>query len=361
MTYIENDFFLELARKCTASSVTTKENVAMCEIITEDERDWKLARFGGFGDEFVSSIWLPAMAKDRVEGESERSPHDSIMSAILDQSPKSALTLLQEEHSHEKLFLVEHSSFPLHLGLTSLAGPAGSGKTQICLSTLADCAWKKRKAVYISIGSNTLIKTSKRLLDMLQNRKSFISSENINNQNNAQSIKEEYLSLIHLNWVRNQEDLIDLLRNNLPRLLKLHPTISVVILDGIATLFRGYKQENETLKNPWQDRSSKFFQISSSCKALSFEYRVPFLVTNEATSRITSNTSVNDKSNLEPALGLSWSQSINTSLFVTRGSSLTAGDSVNRRRILRCLKSPHTSSKRSAEFTIESHGATRIK
>ena len=26
----------------------------MCEIITEDERDRKLARFGGFGDEFVS-------------------------------------------------------------------------------------------------------------------------------------------------------------------------------------------------------------------------------------------------------------------------------------------------------------------
>ena len=58
---VENDvhwkwFFLELARNCTASSVTTKENVAMCEIITEDERDRKLARFGGFGDEFVSKL-----------------------------------------------------------------------------------------------------------------------------------------------------------------------------------------------------------------------------------------------------------------------------------------------------------------
>lgn len=206
---------------------------------------------------------------------------------------------------------------------------------------------------------------------MLQYRKSQIldnnqNKNNNNSNNNSQPIKEEYLSLVFLNWIRNQEDLLDLLIHNLPRLLKHNPTISVVILDGIATLFRGYKYENENLANPWLDRSSKFFQISSKCKELSFHYQVPFLVTNEATNRISPTTTTsghnNDsmKSNLEPALGLSWSQSINASFFVTRKSSLTESENSNKRRILRCIKSPHVPSNTIEEFTIEPRGATRL-
>ena len=208
---------------------------------------------------------------------------------------------------------------------------------------------------------------------MLQYRKSQILDNDQNKNNNSsdndnnssQSIKEEYLSLVFLNFIRNQEDLLDLLVHNLPRLLKYHPTISVVILDGIATLFRGYKYENENLANPWHDRSSKFFQISSKCKELSFHYQVPFLVTNEATSRIASTTTSGHnidsmKSNLEPALGLSWSQSINASFFVTRKSSLTESENSNKRRIIRCNKSPHVPSNTVEEFVIEPRGATRL-
>ena len=62
--------------------------------------------------------------------------HNAIMNDTVDCGPKSALSLLEEERSNPKLCLIEHPSFPLNLGLTELAGPAGSGKTQICLSTL---------------------------------------------------------------------------------------------------------------------------------------------------------------------------------------------------------------------------------
>lgn len=254
--------------------------------------------------------------------------------------PKSALTLLQEEadgqSSQEPLCLIEHPSFPLHLGLTALAGPAGSGKTQICLSLVADCACKHQTSVVVSLGSDNTGRISKRLHQLLQYR-------------TGQTNQETLLRNVFVNWVRNQEDLLELLERKLPNLLTNHPTISVVVLDGMAALFRGHAPER--VKSQWLDRSVKFFQIASICKKLSFAHQVPFLVTNEATTKIYSTSII--ESTLEPALGLSWAQSVNASLFVHRGPS--------RIRRLTTIKSPHVTSTVVGEFTIERQGAERIK
>jgi RecA/RadA recombinase len=254
--------------------------------------------------------------------------------------PKSALTLLQEhrQSSHQPPCLMEHPSFPLHLGLTSLAGPAGSGKTQLCLSLVADCACKHQKAVYISLGSDDTARISKRLHQLLQHR----TIETTTKERN-------HLSNIFVNWVRNQEDLLDLLEHKLPHLLSSHPSISVVVLDGMAALFRGHAPEQ--VKNHWLDRSCKFFQIASKCKRLSCLYRIPFLVTNEATTKIDSTNLIASK--LEPALGLSWAQCVNCSLFVQRGH-----DTIRR---ITSIKSPHVASNVVGEFTIERQGTRRIK
>ena len=76
--------------------------------------------------------------------------HNAIMNDTADYGPKSALSLLQEERSYSKLCLIEHPSFPLNLGLTELAGPAGSGKTQICLSVLVsfDFLWISNELIW---------------------------------------------------------------------------------------------------------------------------------------------------------------------------------------------------------------------
>ncbi|KAL3942382.1 MAG: hypothetical protein SGBAC_003414 [Bacillariaceae sp.] len=219
-------------------------------------------------------------------------------------TPKSAWSMLCDEQEQQSssstrlpLHLVDHPSFPLHLGVNAIAGPAGSGKTQLCLSL--------------------------------------------------------YLSKIFVNWVRNQDDLLHMLRYGLPKLLKEHPSISLVVLDGIATLFRG-KDDNCT--SYWVDRSAKFFQIASQSQKLSFGHQVPFLFTNEATSKLLTNNSglLASTSRLEPALGLSWAQCINSSFFVQRRYQSST-------RVLKCIKSPHMASNRSAEFAIESRGIVRIQ
>jgi hypothetical protein len=167
------------------------------------------------------------------------------------------------------------------------------------------------------------------------------------------------------------------LQNGLPRLLKLNPTISIVVLDSIASLFR---IQDENIPNPWQHRSTMFFQISSLCKSLSSVYQIPFLVINEATTKIanTDNAFVSSSNQrLQPALGLSWSQCVNSTFFVTRGATTTiqsqsqSQPEVNQpttrstvpvvRRLLRCIKSPRAPANATVEFYIDYRGAVRIK
>lgn len=191
----------------------------------------------------------------------------------------------------------------------------------------------------------------------------------------AQAISEqvhECLTRILVHWVCNSEELMLLLQTSLPMLLRQHDTVSLVVLDGIANLFRLVEDGPQGRSNPWHDRAVTFFQISNLCKELSSRFGVPFLVLNECTSRIKSET--NQQSVLEPALGLAWAQCVNASFFVRRqstqyfnASEKNSGENANKapqaacRRILQCLKAPHISSEHSvAKFWIDGSGVVLL-
>eukprot|EP00980_Cylindrotheca_fusiformis_P004085 scaffold880_cov132-Cylindrotheca_fusiformis.AAC.81 len=272
--------------------------------------------------------------------------------------PRSAWTLLKEEENSRRRqslessslpCLIDHPSFPLHLGLTSIAGPAGAGKTQLCLALIAKFLLSnsngQKKAVYVSLGTDTTGRIAKRLQQLL------LTTTTTTTQSH------HLLEYVFVNWVRNPDDFMDLLEHKLPRLLATHNP-SVVVLDGMAALFRTSSSSSLSSQqtNWFHDRSATFFQIASRCKALSLRYRVPFLVTNEATStpiHPTATTTMTTK--LEPALGLSWAQCVNTSLFVQHHGG--------RVRKLTTIKSPHVAASHNnvgGEFTIERHGIERI-
>ena len=183
--------------------------------------------------------------------------------------PVPALTLLQQNIKRRRTkppcCLLQHPGLALPLGITQIAGPAGTGKTQMALTLLSDCVLKNGMGVYISLGGSSAVlgRTSKRLQTMLAAR--------LKPPNTSNTIQQDYLTRIHLRWIRNSEELLDLLKNGLPRLLKLHPTISVVVLDGIASLFR---LQEESHPNPWHYRSTLFFQISSLCKTISSTFNL---------------------------------------------------------------------------------------
>jgi RecA/RadA recombinase len=271
--------------------------------------------------------------------------------------PVSALKLLQQERERQANHppcLLQHANLALSLGITQLAGPASAGKTQLALTLCADCVIRNQKAVYILVGSNgshEMGRISHRLRTML-------AARSAGNNVSPQTI-HEWMSMVYLLCIRNEEDLMDLLHYQLPRLLQLHPTISLVVLDGIANLFR---IQDENRPNPWHHRSTTFFQLANACKTLASAHQVPFLVLNEATTRIGNS---DGQSHLEPALGLSWAQCVNSTFFVTRGHgtytpSQSSTTSVSR-RILRCIKSPMVPKNAVVEFYIDYRGTVRIK
>ena len=260
--------------------------------------------------------------------------------------------------------LANNPSFSLPLGITELSGPAGVGKTQLALSLCADCVLTQRKAVFVQLGgsSSVLQIASRRIEQMLQSRM----------QGSAQDTAKihDLLNRVLVHWVCNSDELMQVLQTSLPRLLHQHPTVSVVVLDGIANLFRLVDEHQNVGKNPWHDRAVTFFQISNLCKKLSSTYGIPFVVLNECTSRIKGNS---NSTVLEPALGLAWAQCVNASFFCRRDkriSNTTTNKQIDNgkqqpsevcHRILQCRRAPHISNEDSvARFWIDRSGVVLV-
>lgn len=240
--------------------------------------------------------------------------------------------------------LLQNPLLTLPLGcLTEIAGPAGAGKSQLALSMCADCVWQRpeNKAVYISLGGSGrhLQIISRRLKGMLEGRLRDMKQQQQQQLNQPQTDEasscirhgnnfiQDCLCRIFVRWVCNSDDLFEMLHTSLPQLLELHSNldkenvendgISIVVLDGIADLFRirDDAYDDKSTSRWHQHRAVALFQISNLCKELSTIYQVPFLVINGATSRLSEQYG---KPSMEPALGLAWSQCVNCSYFVDR-------------------------------------------
>jgi hypothetical protein len=286
--------------------------------------------------------------------------------------------------------------------LTEIAGPAGAGKTQMALSMCVDCAWHGRKAVYIGLGGSGrfLHKLSRRLKGMLEWR---LKGNELNYQQERHATEpfvhedkgfiQDCLNRIFVRWICNSDELFDMLHKSLPKLLQFHTNhddddsnsnVSLVILDGMSNLFRIQEECNDLAFKWHQHRALIFFQVSNLCKELSAVFQVPFLVINGATNRLDRGVGM---AVLEPALGLAWSQCVNSSFFVERlpenvdaatgqrtmmqqderldqlyktaNSGTTLKFKVCCRR-LRCLKAPHLPPRHHQDFYIDQRGVFSV-
>lgn len=299
--------------------------------------------------------------------------------------------------------LLQHPQWKLVPGtLTELAGPAGVGKTQLALTLCADSVLLQEQAVYISLGSSSSGRewgrVAHRLECMLQARlasSTTISSHSAASTSATKTAVKTLLRDVLLQSVRNTEDLKDVLQTSLPRLLQQSCNkykkrrIRLVVLDGIASLFRHAEHGTSTLLTTpqgfWQERAAAMFQVATICKKLAEEHQVPFVIINQATTRIiglnnkneTSGKGASSSSRLEPALGLAWKQCVNASWFVSNTDSLvrlgssisnnnttsTAGScrhSTARKRKIVSLKSPRLSCQATMEFYIDARGTVRL-
>ena len=253
-------------------------------------------------------------------------------------SPQTAWDLLQQERNQESslLRLIEGSNHDfLRLypgGVYELAGPAGSGKTQIalhlclrqaqandttnntsiphnshpsCTASVRDTAPSYR-AVYFSLGGSA--KRNKILQRLCQ-----MSSEN-----------PTLLNRIATRCVLNQDDwLQDVLNVQLPQLLeqqqqsstspdsngtpRTSSRIRLVVVDALADLFRCV---SSTTTSSVVDRAANLCHVAQRLHQLAHEHDLTVLVLNQVSG-----------SHEQPALGLAWAHCCTTCFATTLSST----------------------------------------
>jgi DNA-repair protein XRCC3 len=176
--------------------------------------------------------------------------------------------------------------------------------------------------------------------------------------------KNLVLSQILTRSVTNQEDLLCLLREELPQQLKqwqqsggYHP-VSVIVLDSIADMFRvGNGEGAFEDKANLSQRSSLLFEIAAILRKLSDEFRIPIVVINQVSSDFSSSDSH------IPTLGLSWANCVNTSYLLRRSSIMaaplaesTGSNTPAATRQIFLTKSSHHRVEQQAVFQITSQG-----
>ena len=200
------------------------------------------------------------------------------------------------------------------------------------------------RAVYVTMGEGlTPAQIAYRLGQMASSTAS--PSEYTQQQQHVPTI----LNRILTRSVRNEDELLDMIKRELPDMLQsgydhqqkdsnAGGRIGLVVFDSIAGLFRipdlAPAQTTETSTDKQRrDRTSFFarrsevlFGVSSQLRKLSDEYGVAFVMANQATSTVTSRAggggASSASSNTIPALGMSWSNCINTRFVLRRYESL---------------------------------------
>ncbi len=167
----------------------------------------------------------------------------------------------------------------------------------------------------------------------------------------AWATPQAVLSRIFIEHSLDRETQMKILLSRLPKLLDTDPSISLVVVDSIAALFRGAQDEPES-----GPRANELFLLASALKSMSEEFGVPLLVINQV-SEFSENWNgeaqavvggkldyerhaafVSSGRKLLPALGLAWASCVNCCLHVSRHHVRPTNNKLS------SLPSPHFSS-----------------
>ncbi|KAK9718172.1 DNA repair protein rhp57, variant 2 [Basidiobolus ranarum] len=167
-------------------------------------------------------------------------------------------------------------------------------------------------------------------------------------------------SKIHIAHLADLETQHHLIHYHLPVLLSRHK-IRLIILDSVAANFRAedllVDGEMKTSKNGFSiEKIRGLLQLGHQLHRLSVNFGIPVICVNQASALMRSEFDLvqTPEDSAIPALGLSWSNTLNTRIMLQRDRSegLTSD---NQRRSLRVLLSPYLSNG-SCNFTIEEDG-----
>jgi RecA/RadA recombinase len=322
--------------------------------------------------------------------------------------PQTALQLLQSERAQtatDPLYLLSVPSstvrqsaptpswLQLPAGIHELAGPGGTGKTQmaltLCLQAAASASWNSSissrsvvsnsidrnndnnnsmmRAIYISLSRTNVTKVAQRLQQMAA-----ASCATIASSERTSTCQDTLMNRIGTKCCATTDDLWELLQTTLPAILQQQPAVRLVVLDSIADLFRhDFDNQNDNAAR----RAALLFRLTAKLQALVTTTKqnrpLSILVLNQVTADFTTSTTTptsqtpaaawreDDRHDTlwTPALGLSWSHCMHSRFQLHRRESTTSNGTsttvfVRRIRLAHSARHPPSS----AFFTIAAAG-----
>ncbi|CAN1843293.1 DNA repair protein XRCC3 homolog [Linum perenne] len=148
---------------------------------------------------------------------------------------------------------------------------------------------------------------------------------------------------------------------------KLRLPVRVIVIDSIAALFRS---EFDNSSADLMKRSSLFFKISGKLKRLAWRFKLAIVVTNQVVDCVGDGVNGVKVGNLGslcssgrrvlPALGLAWSNCVNSRVFLSRSEDEKEEGERRTRRWLHLVFAPHLPPS-SCEFVIRREGVSGIE
>jgi len=197
-------------------------------------------------------------------------------------------------------------------GITEICGEAGAGKTQMCLRLLASaslsCPLQESRAVYVCTEGSA---RTERLRDIARAHARGIGygEDEVNSAMGRIFIVDRVDTLLGF---------FETIDTTVRGILE-GGSVSLVVIDSIASLFRGEfcNRDDLSVRRDW------FFSISAMLRQLSADHGVPFAITNQVSGAFEAgpDTVSVDGRELRPALGIQWSNCVNARLVLLNRDS----------------------------------------
>lgn len=192
-------------------------------------------------------------------------------------------------------------------GITEICGEAGVGKTQLLLRLLLTVQLPYShggldgKAIFISAEGMPVRRLSQMAEYMIRHK-----------YPGADTTVSEMMSSVFLHECQEANELWDLLTYNVPILMQ-QKKVKLVVLDSIAAVFR---TEFGYTKQEFRERTLWLTSLSSKLRELSHKYGAAIVIANQVSSSLNGE--------LNPALGLTWSNCINSRIMLRKSEDITA-------------------------------------
>lgn len=223
----------------------------------------------------------------------------------------------------ERLDAVLGGGFRVCGGITELSGEAGCGKTQFCLTLSMQVSLPEAKgglagaACYMTCGEGRF--PVARLAQLSQCYQQCYPDEDI-----------DFLSNVFIEESHNSEDLLDNLRKLVPEMCR-QSNVRLLVIDSIAGMFR--TEFDATNKDQAKLRLALMYRFAAELRHLADTYSLCVVVVNQVTasvdqeplSSLFSGSFGGAKADPVPALGLGWSNCVNTRLMLRRDASSLLG------------------------------------